>query len=123
VPRLGKRFSCGKFSYRSHGQYPPTNFAATDDARGLLLEAYIQEILAQVGAPCETRRPLTQEDIRAWLDSLAQFSDKDPGVAQDDFARVALSEPQNPLVDTALASSHHKALSSTTPTTKIPLSS
>jgi len=58
----------------------PDEIAARAKARGLRVEAYIEEILAQqVGAqPSETRRPQTAAEIRAWLDSLAQFSDKIP---------------------------------------------
>jgi hypothetical protein len=58
----------------------PDELAAHAKARGLSLEAYVQEILAQQLAvlPTETRQPLTSEQIRAWLDSLAQFSDKIP---------------------------------------------
>jgi post-segregation antitoxin (ccd killing protein) len=55
--------------------------AAQAKARGLSLEAYVQEILAQQLAAhpaAETRQPRTPEEIRAWLDSLAQFSDKIP---------------------------------------------
>jgi len=53
--------------------------AAAAKARGLSLEAYVQEILAQeLARPAETRQPRTPEEIRAWLDSLAQFSDKIP---------------------------------------------
>lgn len=58
----------------------PDELAAQAKARGLSLEAYVQEILAQqlAALPAETRRPRTPEEIRAWLDSLAQFSDKIP---------------------------------------------
>jgi post-segregation antitoxin (ccd killing protein) len=57
----------------------PDELAAAANARGLSLEAYVQEILAQqLARPVETQRPRTQEEIRAWLDSLAQFSDKIP---------------------------------------------
>ncbi|MFY9741531.1 MAG: hypothetical protein WA252_21140 [Candidatus Sulfotelmatobacter sp.] len=53
--------------------------AAAAKARGLSLEAYVQQILAQeLARPAETRPPRTPEEIRAWLDSLAQFSDKVP---------------------------------------------
>jgi len=54
--------------------------AARAKARGLKVEAYIEEILAQqVGAQhSETHRPRTAAEIRAWLDSLAQFSEKIP---------------------------------------------
>lgn len=58
----------------------PDELAAQAKARGLSLEALVQEILAQQLAahPVETRQPRTPEEIRAWLDSLAQFSDKIP---------------------------------------------
>jgi hypothetical protein len=45
----------------------------------LSLEAYVQEILnQQLARPVQTRQPHTQEEIRDWLDSLAQYSDKIP---------------------------------------------
>ena len=48
-------------------------------ARGLKLEVYIQEILAQqLGIPSGTGQQCAPQEIRAWLDSLAQFSDKIP---------------------------------------------
>ncbi len=57
----------------------PDELAAAAKARGLSLEAYVQEILAQqLGRLPERRQPRTPEEIRAWLDSLAQFSDKIP---------------------------------------------
>jgi post-segregation antitoxin (ccd killing protein) len=58
----------------------PDELAAQARARGLSLEEYVQEILAQQlpAQPAETRQPRTPEEIRAWLDSLAQFSDKIP---------------------------------------------
>ncbi len=58
----------------------PDELAAQAMARGLSLEAYVQEILARqlAARPAETRQPRTPEEIRAWLDSLAQFSDKIP---------------------------------------------
>lgn len=58
----------------------PDEIAARAKARGLRVEAYIEEILAQqVGAqPSDTHRPQTPAEIRAWLDSLAQFSEKIP---------------------------------------------
>jgi hypothetical protein len=57
----------------------PDELAAQAKARGLSLEAYVQEILAQQLGHCEQTRQLrTPEQIRAWLDSLAQFSDKIP---------------------------------------------
>jgi hypothetical protein len=57
----------------------PDGLAAQAKARGLSLEAYVQEILTQqLAPPQKTRQPRTQEEIRIWLDSLAQFSDKIP---------------------------------------------
>ena len=57
----------------------PDELAALARERGLKLEAYIQEILAQqLKAPSGTHQPRAPEEIRAWLDSLAQFSDKIP---------------------------------------------
>ena len=57
----------------------PDELAAQAKARGLSLEAYVQEILAeQLARPVQIRQPRTQEEIRIWLDSLAQFSDKIP---------------------------------------------
>lgn len=57
----------------------PDELATQAKARGLSLEAYVQEILSQrLARPAETRQLRTPEEIRAWLDSLAQFSDKIP---------------------------------------------
>ena len=57
----------------------PDELAAQARARGLSPEAYIQEILAQqLARPPETRPSRTPGEIRVWLDSLAQFSDKIP---------------------------------------------
>ena len=57
----------------------PDELAEEAKSRGLSLEAFVQEILAQqLARPAETRQPRTAEEIRIWLDSLAQFSDKIP---------------------------------------------
>ena len=58
----------------------PDELAAQARARGLSLEAYVQGILAQQLAayPSAARQQRTPEEIRTWLDSLAQFSDKIP---------------------------------------------
>jgi hypothetical protein len=60
----------------------PDELAAQAKARGLSLEAYVQEILTQQLAVrvSEIRQPRTPEEIRAWLDSLAQLSDKIPAL-------------------------------------------
>jgi len=58
----------------------PDELAAQAEARGLRPEAYVEQILAQqVTVRSETvlqRR--TPEEVRSWLDSLAQFSHKIP---------------------------------------------
>jgi post-segregation antitoxin (ccd killing protein) len=58
----------------------PDELAAQAKARGLSLEALVEEILTQQlrARPVETGQPRTSEEIRAWLDSLGQFSDKIP---------------------------------------------
>ncbi len=58
----------------------PDEIAALAKARGLPVEAYIEEILArQLGPqPAGNGQQRTRVEIRAWLDSLAQFSDKIP---------------------------------------------
>jgi len=58
----------------------PDELAAEARVRGVSVEKYVQELLSrQVGAEeAANRRPGTSEEIRKWLDSLAQFSDKIP---------------------------------------------
>jgi hypothetical protein len=63
----------------------PDELAARAKSRGLRVEDYVQEILTQqvigtrgVGGS-QVRTP---EEIRAWLDSLAQFSDKIPALPE-----------------------------------------
>ena len=57
----------------------PEELAAQARARGLKVEVYVQEILARQAATAERiSQPRTPEEIRTWLDSLAQFSDKIP---------------------------------------------
>ena len=58
----------------------PAEIAAQAKARGMRVEAYIEEVLAQqlAARPTGNGRTRTPAEIRAWLDSLAQFSDKIP---------------------------------------------
>jgi len=58
----------------------PDELAAEARARGLSPEVYVLQILEHQLAvrPDEIQRPRTPEEIRAWLDSLAQFSEKIP---------------------------------------------
>jgi post-segregation antitoxin (ccd killing protein) len=63
----------------------PDELAAQAQARGLRPEAYAEEILArQVELRSTgTRQARAPEEIRAWLDSLAQFSDKIPPLPEN----------------------------------------
>lgn len=56
----------------------PDQVAARAKARGISVEAYIQEILEQQVTDISQSRLRTPDEIRAWLDALAQFSDKIP---------------------------------------------
>ena len=58
----------------------PEELAAQAQIRGVPLEKFVEELLAeQVAArPAQATQPRTPEQIREWLDSLAQFSDKIP---------------------------------------------
>jgi post-segregation antitoxin (ccd killing protein) len=58
----------------------PDELAARARARGLRVEEYVQELLAQQIQ--ENSRdlviPRTEAEVRAWLTSMTQFSDKIP---------------------------------------------
>jgi hypothetical protein len=57
----------------------PDELAARAKSRGLRVEDYVAELLAQqLVQHAGASRVRTPEEIRAWLDSLAQFSDKIP---------------------------------------------
>ena len=58
----------------------PDELIAEAKSRGLSVEDYIREILARqlYSQPSAASRPRTPKEIRDWLDSLAQFSDKIP---------------------------------------------
>jgi hypothetical protein len=58
----------------------PEELAEQAQARGLRPEAYAEEILARQAQAesAAARQPRTPQEIRAWLDSLAQFSGKIP---------------------------------------------
>jgi len=59
--------------------------AARAKSRGLRVEDYVAELLAeQLGPRHFDESPMrTPEEIRAWLDSLAQFSDKIPPLPEN----------------------------------------
>lgn len=61
----------------------PDALAAQAQARGVKLEAYVEEILSRQ-ADEHTHPPMRSPgQIRAWLDSLAQFSDKIPPLPEN----------------------------------------
>jgi hypothetical protein len=58
----------------------PDELAAQAQMRGVPLEEFVEQLLAEQAAAraTQTLQRRTPEQIRAWLDSLAQFSDKIP---------------------------------------------
>lgn len=56
----------------------PDELAMQAQARGVPVEAYVEQLLAEKVAVSGDKQLRTPEQIRAWLDSLAQFSDKIP---------------------------------------------
>jgi hypothetical protein len=58
----------------------PDELAAQARMRGMPVETYVEELLARQAAAgsAGAAQPRTAEEIRAWLDALAQFSDKIP---------------------------------------------
>jgi hypothetical protein len=58
----------------------PEELAAQARMRGLPLEEFVEQLLAEqvTARSAQAARPRTPEQIRAWLDSLAQFSNKIP---------------------------------------------
>jgi hypothetical protein len=56
----------------------PDEIAAEAQARGIALEKYVEQVLADRVSPTATRSVRSQQEVRSWLDSLAQFSDKIP---------------------------------------------
>ncbi len=56
----------------------PDELAAEAEARGLRPEAYVEQLLARQVTTQPAGKLRTADEIRAWLDSLAQFSDKIP---------------------------------------------
>jgi hypothetical protein len=56
----------------------PDELAAEAVARGMRPEAYVEQLLVRQVTAQAARKLRTADEIRAWLDSLAQFSDKIP---------------------------------------------
>ncbi|HEY6266850.1 MAG TPA: hypothetical protein VIX11_01015 [Candidatus Acidoferrum sp.] len=62
----------------------PDELAARAKSRGLRVEDYVVELLAQQLRQHAAASPVrSPEEIRAWLDSLAQFSDKIPPLPEN----------------------------------------
>jgi hypothetical protein len=62
---------------------------AAAQARGIEVAEYAGTVIEQaISMPLPSgRRPKTGEEITAWLDSLAQFSDKIPPMPGETFSR------------------------------------
>jgi hypothetical protein len=57
----------------------PDELVALAQARGMSVEAYVREVLSRaIAHPLASVPPRTPEEIRDWLDSLSQFSEKVP---------------------------------------------
>ena len=58
----------------------PDELAAQARMRGVPLEEFVEQLLAEQVAPRAAKavQPRTPEQVRAWLDSLAQFSSRIP---------------------------------------------
>jgi hypothetical protein len=57
----------------------PEEVTAEAERRGLPVEKYVEDLLAeQVAPPVVERRQRTPEEVRAWLDALAQSSESVP---------------------------------------------
>ena len=62
--------------------------AAQAEARGVALETYVQTLIEQATpSKPRTHRRWTPQEIRAWLDELARFSDKIPPMPGETFGR------------------------------------
>jgi hypothetical protein len=58
----------------------PDELAAQAKARGLRIEEYVQELLAQLldATFVNSSPPRTEAEVRDWLSSMARFSEKIP---------------------------------------------
>jgi len=56
----------------------PNELALEAESRGVPVEAYVEEILARETAKPASGSLQSTKEIRTWLDSLAQFSDRIP---------------------------------------------
>jgi hypothetical protein len=69
-----------------------TQLSAQAQARDMNLHAYIVSLLEEAAGSRipQPKRRLTHEEIRALLDSLAQFSDQIPPAPEETFSRAMI---------------------------------
>jgi hypothetical protein len=68
----------------------PNEAVAQAKAQGLAVETYVQSLVEQAQPPTgdkSPRRRWTREEMRAWLDEMAQFSDEIPAMPGETFSR------------------------------------
>ena len=58
-----------------------------DQSPAEIVEEALADRIAREEAPGSTNRQFRREEIRAWLDELAQFSDKIPPMPGETFSR------------------------------------
>jgi hypothetical protein len=56
----------------------PDEVATEARARGLAVETYVERVLQQLASENRVGQPRSAAEVRSWLDSLAQYSDKIP---------------------------------------------
>jgi hypothetical protein len=69
--------------------------AAQAKARGVPVEAYVEGLVKQAAPQLLKKgqgRKRTPEEVRAWLDRLAQFSDKIPPMPDETLSREMIYE-------------------------------
>jgi hypothetical protein len=67
----------------------PNQVAEKAAALGVSVEEYVNDLLTRESAPAVKAYapPRTAEEIRAWLDEMAQFSDQIPQLPDEAFTR------------------------------------
>jgi hypothetical protein len=65
----------------------PDQVAEKAAALGVSVEEYVNDLLTRESAPIAMPKVLTREEVRAWLDRLAQFSDQIPQLPDEAFTR------------------------------------
>ena len=66
--------------------------ASEAQARGVEIRTYVETLIEEAMAPKTpaSPRPRTPEEVQAWLDELAQFSDKIPAMPGETFTRAMI---------------------------------